>query len=333
MGNQSLLEFLFSAKGSTILITLIVVFAVVYFITINTQFSILILIKSIYSFILRRMSRFIGKKERYYHRDLAIGKINEKHRKVKAYRFLSELIIDLDLKGTGITPYQLLTLILVSCFTATFVTCKIVFDSIFMAIILFPVVTVGVICIMYTKGNIAHDRRIEAVIEAENIICNNIDRGVVVAVRESIDVIPKEVRQDFRDFLDNVEQKNYHIKTALIELNTRLGTVSDDFIKKAIVFELEEEHGIVGMFSDVVELNNIKMEMRTKIKRALEQVTNEFKIGAGMIIIFLVGVMFVFDNVAKFYLNTFIGNIIIAIDILIIIAEYVYITSIRAKEL
>ena len=40
--------------------------------------------------------------------------------------------------------------------------------------------------------------RIEAVIEAENIIANSIKDGVVVSIRNSIDLIPETVRAEFR---------------------------------------------------------------------------------------------------------------------------------------
>lgn len=89
-----------------------------------------------------------------------------------------------------------------------------------MTILIFPILEVGVFCVLYTKANVAHDARIEAVYEAENIICNNIQLGVVPAVRSSIDMMPREVREEFVEFLDNVESKNYHIKTALQVLNT-----------------------------------------------------------------------------------------------------------------
>lgn len=52
-----------------------------------------------------------------------------------------------------------------------------------MVIPIYPILVVGVFCVLYTKANVAHDARIEAVYEAENIICNNIQLGVVPAVR------------------------------------------------------------------------------------------------------------------------------------------------------
>ncbi len=291
------------------------------------------LILSFINFLLSIFGKFINKQEENYHRDLAIGKIDEKRKTYKLYNFLNELIIDLGLVRTGVTPYELLFIVCTLTFIATAILCKIIFGSFLMTIVMFPVVIIGVFCVMYTKANLAHDQRIENVIEAENIICNNIKVGVVVAVRDSLDVLPKEIRPDFKDFIDNIEQQNYHIKTALLELNAHLGSVADDFIKKCIVFEMEEEHGIAGMFQDIVEINNINLEMRTEMKRKFEEVKSEFKIGATMIFAFLGGVLAIFPNVREFYFSTWIGQLIIAIDVLLLILEYVYITYLRAQEL
>lgn len=281
----------------------------------------------------RIFARAINRKEEKYHRDIQIGKINEKRTKVKLYRFLSELIIDLNLSASGITPYELLFLVTIIVLIITTIICKLLFNSFLLTIIFTPIVLIGTFCVLYTRANVAHDTRIEAVIEAENIICNNIKVGVVVAVRESLDVLPKTVRPDFKDFIDNIEQKNYHIKTALLELNAKLGSVADDFIKKCIVFEMEEEHGIAGMFQDIVEINNIKMEMRTNMKRRFEEVKTEFIIGAVMIFSFLAGVLIIYPSVRDFYFKNFFGHLILAADVLLLIAEYVYLTYLRAKEL
>ena len=68
----------------------------------------------------RKASRFIGKvvrkREKQYQRDITIGKLNNKMRTVKVYKFMRELIIDLKLEYTGITPYELLGFIIVGSF-------------------------------------------------------------------------------------------------------------------------------------------------------------------------------------------------------------------------
>lgn len=332
MGN-SIFSYLGSIRGATSAAIVAILILALLLIVRHTGFPIWVVIKKMIEAFKKGTGSFVNARETAYQRDLAIGKATEKSQRVKLYRFMNDLIIDLGLKNTGITPYEFLLIICAICAAITIMVCATVFGSWVMFIPFFPIITVGVVCGLYTKANSAHDARIEAIIEAENIICNNIKGGVLLAVKSSMDVIPKEVRTEFRDFIDNVEQKNYHIKTALQELNLQLGSVADDFIKKCIVFELEEEHGIAGMFKDVVEVNNIKMEMRTEMKRRFEEVKHEFIVGAAMILIFLFGVIAIYQDIAYFYFKTGIGNIILAIDALILMSEFVFITYLRAQEL
>jgi len=332
LGNSAL-SFLGDSKGASSAAILMIVLLACMLIVRITKVPILKIIHGCAKWIMSWFGKIINKKEEVYHRDIAIGRLNEKRTRAKLYRFLSELIIDLNLEKSGVTPYELLALTCIIVMVVASVICKLLFGSIFMVIVMGPIAIVGVFCTMYTRANIAHDTRIESVIEAENIISNNIKVGVVVAVRDSLDVIPKSVRQKFKDFVDNVEQKNYHIRTALLELNMELGSVADDFIKKCIVFELEEEHGIADLFQDVIEINNINMELRTEMKRKFEEVKTQFLIGAGTIFLFIVGVMVIYPTVRDFYLKNPIGNIIIALDVLIMIGEFVYITYLRAQEL
>lgn len=283
--------------------------------------------------IFKLSAKHINNSEAKYKRDYAVGKVKPTSTRYKLYRFLNELIIDLDLKNTGITPYEMLFIVLLLVAFSSLVLGKLIFGSFLMSFLMYPVLIVATFCVLYTKANIAHDTRIDAIYEAENIICNNITSGVVVAIRQSIDVVPKEVRDEFVTFLDNVEHKNYHIKAALLELQDHLGAVSEDFIKKCIVFETEEEHGVVNVFRDVVSVNNIKTELRTEMKREFEKVVSDFIISAGMILLFMVGVLVVYPTVREFYFHNTIGQLIILLDLLVLITEYVIIARLRAQEI
>jgi len=332
-GNNSIIAYLGTVKGAVTVSIILLIIVSVMMTTRVLQISVFGIVHRAIAGLLKVVNKFIGVKETKYKRELAIGKIDEKRRKVRIYRFFNYLIIDLNLKQIGATPYEFLFLCIVGSAIITLIICQVLFANLWMSIIMFPIVFAAVICILYTKANVAHDDRIEAIIEAENIICNNIKDGVIVAIRNSINVMPNKIRGVFKDFLDNIEHKNYHVKTALLELNNQLGSTADDFIRKCIVYELEEEHGIVDMFQDIVEMNNIKMEMRIEMKREFEKITTDFIIGASMIIAFLAGVLAIYPAIAKFYLKTSIGQIIIAIDALLLIARFVYITYLRAKEL
>ena len=156
---------------------------------------------------------------------------------------------------------------------------------------------------------------------------------MVVSVRLNLDSFPIKLQPVFREFVDSVETRNTHVKTALLELGSNLGSVSDDFIQKCITFELEEEHGLVGIFNDVVEVNSIKSEFRIFMKRKFEEVMFEFLIGLGMIFLFLGGVIALYPMLQKFYFAHILGQLLILADALIVVIEFVYITFLRAQEL
>lgn len=278
---------------------------------------------------------YIGRKvrssEQNYHRNVEIGQFKKSSKRVKFYQLLNDLTIDLGLKTKGTTPYELLFFILAFSAILTMMASLIVFSSLLIGFFAYPIVVVGVICTLYTKGNIAHENRINATIEAENIICNNIESGVKVAVRNSITSFPKEVQPEFQDFLHELDDSTF-ITTALLNLNDKLGSAADKFISKCIKFELYEEHGTAGTFKDIVEMNTYKTQTRIKMARAFEQVMTEFKICAGMIIVFLVGVMAVYPFVRNFYLTTGIGQFILLCDLLLFIIEFVIITYLRAQD-
>ena len=329
----SIFKFIGSPNGAVTAATISIILLCIVILLKITKLNIFELIMKIINIFIKVSSKFINNRETRYHRDLAIGKINDKCTRVKIYRFLNDLTIDLGLKQKGATPYEFLFIVALLTLFGTIILCQLLFGSYVMVIFMFPIILCGVICTLYTKANLAHDRRIEAIIEAENIICNSITSGVLVAVKESINAITLEVRGEFKDFISNVENQNYHIRTALLDLNNNLGSVADDFIKKCIVFELEEEHGIAGMFKDVVEVNTIKMEMRVEMKRRFEEVRQSFIMGGAMIFLFLFGVIAIFEDVRGFYFNTMLGQIILAVDLLILILEFVYLTYLRAQEL
>lgn len=287
-----------------------------------------------------RFIRFLGSRvnamEQTYQRDLLIGRIKEvekngrRNRKVKHYRFLNDLIIDLGLKERGCTPYEFLFALLLFTFIGSITFASFVFRNTALIIFIYPLLFIGVVCALYTKANVAHDRRIDAILESENAICNNIKNGVVVAVRNSIDLIPLEVRNIYRDFLDDVESKNIHIVTALQSLNNNLGSITDDFIKKCCVLETEEEKGMANMFKDIVEVNNIKTEIRTDMKRKFEKVVLMFLFLMGLVSLFIVGMIVIYPVIRRFYLHNPVGQIILIIDALIMVGEFVYITKQKA---
>lgn len=323
-----------SNMGNAVLlaVTSIIILAVMIEVRL-TNMPVVAIVSKLSKWTVKVFYRRVTRAEVKYKRDIEIGKINSKNKRVKIYRFLSELIIDLKLSEYDVKPYELLATVTTATLLIVSIASQLVLGSAWYTFILSPIGVVTVFCIMYTKANNAHDQRIEAVLEAENIISNGISAGVVASIRANVMALPKQVRPDFEDFLDNIEYKKYHVRTALLELNNRLGYIADDFIKKCITLELDEQKGTADIFKEVVEINNTKLELRRQQKRNMAKVTTEYKIGASMIIIFLVGTMVIYKNVRVFYFTTGIGKIVLIIDILMFLGEYVYMTAQKAKEL
>lgn len=322
-----------TTSGVTVSALLIIALAALFYIFYILKFRPGDWLTGLAKLILKITGKNINKAERDYERNLEIGRYKQKSIRVKVYKFLNDLTIDLDLKSSGYTPYTLLFFIVAVSVVIAFIVSNIVFRNLWLFIFAFPIVFAAISCFLYTRANIAHDSRIDDVIASENIISNNVSKGVVVSIRMNLDSFPIKLQPVFREFVDSVETRNTHVRTALIELGSNLGSVSDDFIQKCITFELEEEHGLVGIFNDVVEVNSIKSEFRIYMKRKFEEVMFEFIMGLGMIFFFLGGIIALYPMLQKFYFVNIFGQILLLLDGLLIVAEFVYITYLRAQEL
>jgi membrane protein len=322
-----------TTSGVTVSALLIIALAALFYIFYILKFRPGDWLTGLAKFILKITGKNINKAERDYERNLETGRYKQKSIRVKVYKFLNDLTIDLDLKSSGYTPYTLLFFIVAVSVVIAFIVSNIVFRNLWLFIFALPIVFAAISCFLYTRANIAHDSRIDDVIASENIISNNVSKGVVVSIRMNLDSFPIKLQPVFREFVDSVETRNTHVRTALLELGSNLGSVSDDFIQKCITFELEEEHGLVGIFNDVVEVNSIKSEFRIYMKRKFEEVMFEFLVGLGMIFFFLGGIIALYPMLQKFYFTNILGQILLLLDGLIVVSEFVYITYLRAQEL
>lgn len=329
----SIYKYLGTTGGVTFgAISILVLVALIYILTV-IKFRPSEWVKDLVSKILKTTGKQVSKAERDYARNLDIGRYKDKSIKVRFYKFLNDLTIDLGLKDIGYTPYTLLLLIILISLLVSIIISVVVFSNVLLLFFSYPLVFITISCFLYTKANIAHDSRIDDVIASENIISNNISKGVVVSIRQNLDAFPIKLQPIFREFVDNIETRNTHIKTALLELNNNLGSVADDFIQKCITFELEEEHGLVGIFNDVVEVNGIKSEFRVYMKRKFEDVMLDFIISNIMILLFLGGAIAIYPMLQNFYFKNIFGQLILLADALIIVIEFVYITYLKAQEL
>lgn len=279
---------------------------------------------------LNKYKKSYSLKDKKYRRHLVLGRVSKKRQ--KRYEFLNDLTIDLGLKKRDIAPYQLMYYILTANILAATLVCQVIFGNLLMYFLVYPMVLAATVCILYTKANICHEDRVHDIIEAENTISASIGMGVVASVEQSIDALPIRVKAEFETFISNIKDKNWHIRKALEELEMGLGTSSKEFIRRCIVLETRETSGTRESFKSLIQLNNIEVEIRVENARKIKAQVNEFIIGVSAILLFLIGVIAAYPDVRDFYFNNIIGKFLILMDFMIVIAEFVYITKLRASE-
>lgn len=233
----------------------------------------------------------------------------------------------------NISPYVFLAVVTVAAVGSGTLVSVLLLGNILFAIIMIPVSEAAILAYYYTKANKRDRYRIKALLEAINTVSSNMKGGVVPAVHESLNSIDASVRYMFTDFLDAVEARNTHVITALNDLRRDMEPVGDDFIRKVITFEQGEERGLADVFKDVIEVNNMKIRMMQKQEAAFKKVEFDFKVSTLGIFGFLAGVLAIYGDVRQWYFGTGLGSLILVIDMVLLLAEYVYMVSLRARAL
>lgn len=325
---------IFGDIGSVTVVTIcMIVIATLMNVSKRTGLDVVEILHKVIQFIIKKFSKRIGEKEKKYNREIQISKRFEKGSKAKLYRWLNDLIIDLRYKRSGITPYEFLFFMELITAVISLIISSAFFKSMFMMIFVYPITLVIIMCFLYTKANMAHDSRIDDIIKAENTICASAKHGVIRAIKENIDLLPESVRPEYRKCIDSISTENKSRSIALMELSDELGSSSIDFIKKCIDFEMNEEVGSAGIFKNIIEINNKKVQTKEDTRRSFEEMNTNFKISMTMCGVVFVGMLAIMTDIRKMYMNTALGKAVLLIDVVIVTALFVYTTYLRSRDM
>ncbi len=140
------------------------------------------------------------------------------------------------------------------------------------------------------QARIVEAKKIEAIMDAQDLICPLAREGVLVAIKkvlENKDYISLSIRHYFVQFVDNCESLGYSFKKAMEILNRQLGKKFDSFAEKAIVFEQNERKGMAEIFLDIVDENAALREVNARKNRAFRKMNREFMLKTLMIAVFV----------------------------------------------
>ena len=211
-----------------------------------------------------KISSTIGKKIGIYtsDKDYQLQRYIYQHSKsplTKLYNWVNQQLIALGLKKQGVTPTGYLTfwgLAAVLLGTVIGIVTHLGLFTFFIWILCF------ILMLMLTRVIVSE--RIE---KRELDVMNAIDlieagSGIKNAIATYIDNFAPSVRDDFRAFLTNINERGYSFEDAMYMLSDNLGTVFRDFAQKAIYYERVGEKEMLDIFSDITETNRLRRQLR-----------------------------------------------------------------------
>lgn len=276
------------------------------------------------------VNKFIRNTEDSIYKGVEKGTI--KGIKKKVLFFLNSLKEDMRLR-VNIPLTEWLVLLTIVIFVISFIISRIIIGNIFFMIIITPFVTIMLICVLYTITTKERYKRQEAEIQIENIISNDMQKGILKAVKDNLNSIPTQYKKIFETFLNDVYIRKYDIERALNLLSVSLGSSSIKFIEKVIAFEKKKEENAEQMFVETVVVNNIRIANRKKINAEIRKMELDFWMTVGASILIIVVEILFLPMARWFYIRTIWGNILIVISLIILTIGYTMITLIKAKEI
>ncbi len=248
-------------------------------------------------------------KKRYIERMKREKIVLEKENLFAKYNRLVEgLIMDFNMPLTLESFTSLLCIVFVIAVLIVILFMK----SVSLSVVITVAAFIGLLTFFVMRSKAIRMERMEAIMDAEDLICPLARDGVLVAIKkvmESDEYIAPNIRGYFRQFIDNCEQNGYSFKQAIILLNRQLGSKFDNFTKKAIVFEYNERKGMADVFLDIVDENAVLREMNARKERIFRKMNRDFLIKTFIIIVFFMYSLTV-EGFREFMVGTEGGKII-----------------------
>lgn len=249
------------------------------------------------------------------------------------YNWVNEQIIALGLKRYGITPVGFAAFWCLISGVLTVLTWWLMDLGIFLLVPLYAVITM----LTFTMTRVYVSNKIIAreleIMDAEDLIIPEIKSGVQNAIMRYLDNFSPALQPDFRAFVTNITDRGYSFNDAMYILADSLGVTFKDFAQKAIFYEAAGEDDMVDIFTDIVETNRLRRELRTENEAVFAELTTSFIVSTGIVAVFG-GYMILNDDFTyNFFFNNEFGKIVFLLMFVIVLGVLSYITTIKSRAL
>lgn len=246
--------------------------------------------------------------------------------------YYKEIIVNLDMVRDNVTVAGLITFITslaisLSIFATVLTTDFYLLPFFFMAIFYALTILFRFFSLIRFEKKEAH------IMDTEDLIAMDVKGGVYNAILRYHKSFHPTMQPFFDEFIDNVQNKGYSFKEAMIILNDRLGSTFTEFAQKAIQYEERGDDDMADIFSAIVEINRYKRTIRFENNIKFNRLRLDFLIS--LCIIAGYGLFSIFSDgfLAEFFLKNPLGKILIIADLTIVTFVLAFIASIKAKLL
>jgi hypothetical protein len=169
--------------------------------------------------------------------------------------------------------------------------------------------------------------------DAMDLIIPELGNGVKNAITRYVDNFSPALQPDFKAFITNIDDRGYSFDEAMYILADSLGHIFKDFAQKAIFYEAAGEQDMLEIFTDLVETNRLRRELRMENEVIFSSLTASFAIST-LIVAVYGGVQIATD---EFFYNFFFGNdwgkVLFICMFIIVFGVLSYITTLKSKVL
>lgn len=260
----------------------------------------------------------------YQHRSSPISKL---------YCWLNEQCIALGIKKQGITPFGYF---LFWAFMAI-VGGVVVSSLLDMGFLFTPMFCIVILIVELVLTRVVVSSRMQRreldIMDAIDLIIPEIHNGVKNSIIVYQNNFKPSVIDDFKAFISNINDRGFSFESAMYILADSLGTVFTDFAQKAVYYEALGEPDMVEIFTDIVETNRFRRQLRDENEEKFTGLTVQFVASSVIVFIYFLFLMFTDTFSRNFFLKETAGKLLLLVIILVIFGVLAFITTIKSSKI
>lgn len=181
----------------------------------------------------------------------------------KIYNYYDEILVSLGMRKDGVTVTGLACFML---FTSAAITVVLAFVlKVYQPFLIFGILAALIYLetTLFKLASVAkYEEREANIMDAVDLLVSDIKSGVYNAIIRYKDSFHPDVQPYFLEFIDDIQNKGYGFKQAMLLLNDRLGMTFNEFAQKAILYEEKADKNMDDIFSSIIEVNRQRRSLR-----------------------------------------------------------------------